>query len=160
LEKVIVNTTTAKNSTEHVRAWRLRNPDKRRKSARDSALKAYNKNPEKFRAKTAQWRIDNPAKALIVAARASAKRAGRVFEITAEDLLPLPEFCPVLGLKLVYGATGGRKHSTASIDRIDNSRGYVRGNVAVISWQANELKRNATVAQLEAIIRYMKTGDH
>jgi len=43
-----------------------------------------------------------------------------------------------------------------SVDRIDPTKGYIKGNVEVISWRANHLKNNATVEELEAIVNYMK----
>jgi len=43
-----------------------------------------------------------------------------------------------------------------SIDRVDNSKGYVPGNVRIISWRANRLKNDATVEEMELIIKYMK----
>jgi hypothetical protein len=41
------------------------------------------------------------------------------------------------------------------LDRIDNNEGYVKGNVAVISFRANTLKNNATAEELRAIADYM-----
>lgn len=34
--------------------------------------------------------------------------------------------------------------------------GYVKGNVRVISYRANALKRDASVQELEAVVLYMK----
>jgi len=49
-----------------------------------------------------------------------------------------------------------QKDSSPSLDRIDNTKGYVKGNVAVICYRANWLKNNANVKEIEAILRYMK----
>ena len=39
-----------------------------------------------------------------------------------------------------------------SIIRIDSALGYTRGNVWVISWRANMLKSNATIAELRQLL--------
>ena len=49
-----------------------------------------------------------------------------------------------------------RPSSMASLDRIDISKGYVLGNVAVISLKANTLKNNADIEQLRRILSYVE----
>lgn len=69
------------------------------------------------------------------------------------DDIPLPKTCALLGFQLDY-RIGGRRGknriapNAASIDRIDNSKGYVAGNIQVISWQANRMKQDATPEEL------------
>jgi hypothetical protein len=48
--------------------------------------------------------------------------------------------------RLNYGGNGkGRQDdNSATIDRIDNARGYVRDNVLICSWKANRLKSDGT----------------
>ena len=92
---------------------------------------------------------------MITRARQGARIKGLPFTIKAEDLLPLPKVCPVFGIDLIYSGVGGRVDGTASLDRIENSKGYEKGNVAVVSWLANRIKYNATLDQLKALVRYM-----
>jgi hypothetical protein len=90
------------------------------------------------------------------AARLRAKKAGLPFdqEIPA---LELPDICPVLGIKLVYGGLHGKPLPTSpSLDRIRPELGYVAGNLRVISNRANTLKNNATVEELRLVIEYME----
>lgn len=69
----------------------------------------------------------------------------------------MTEYCPVLGLKLIYySKTGQTEQNSASLDRIDNNKGYIKGNVRFISWRANSLKNDATIEELEKILAYMK----
>lgn len=68
----------------------------------------------------------------------------------------LPAVCPVLGIPLVYGNEGVRKDNSASIDRLDSSKGYVPGNVHVVCWRANRIKNDSTIEELELIVSYLK----
>ena len=91
-------------------------------------------------------------------ARRRAKRKGIPFEITAADI-ERPEFCPVLGLRLVYGASGKSRRlyengAAASLDRIKNERGYVKNNVLIVSLRANLLKGQASIAELQKIAAF------
>lgn len=97
-----------------------------------------------------------PAHRLIVRARVRAKKKGFEFNITKEDILPLPKICPVLGIKLRATAAYQDTHAY-SLDRVDSSKGYVRGNVTVISYLANRLKNNGTAEQHERIAAWMRS---
>ena len=63
--------------------------------------------------------------------------------------------CPVLGVELMFGGTGSIKDNSASIDRFDTTKGYVQGNVWIISYKANRMKSDATVEELEKVYDYM-----
>lgn len=79
---------------------------------------------------------------------------GLPFNLTESDIV-IPTFCPALGLPLVknFGGTTGSDNSP-SLDRIVAHRGYVRGNVIVISYKANRIKSNATPAELAAVVKF------
>jgi hypothetical protein len=78
------------------------------------------------------------------------QRTGRECTITASDII-VPEYCPVDGSKL--DRFGGRfAANLPSPDRIDSSKGYVLGNVRVISWRMNNLKNDATLPEMEAVV--------
>lgn len=77
------------------------------------------------------------------------------FTLTLDDIMPLPLLCPVLGIELRKGTHSGDDHSY-SLDRTDNTRGYVPGNVAVISRRANRIKNDATFAEVELLFNYLK----
>jgi len=79
------------------------------------------------------------------AAKSRAAIKGREFDIELSDI-EIPELCPVFNTPLV----------SPSLDRIDSSKGYVKGNVRVISKRANQLKSNATVAELTLVLADLK----
>lgn len=61
----------------------------------------------------------------------------------------IPEFCPVLGMKLECNAgTGHAKQNSPSLDKVIPELGYVKGNVQVISYLANVMKHDATPEQM------------
>jgi hypothetical protein len=82
-----------------------------------------------------------------------AREAGIEFTITPGDI-HVPEVCPIFHVPLEFGK--GISDSLPSLDRIDSAIGYLPGNVRVISWRANYLKKNATLEQLERMVAYMK----
>lgn len=89
---------------------------------------------------------------LMDAARRRAATRGVPFDMTIKDISPFPEFCPVLThIRLNYLGTGVHQDDSASIDRILPERGYVRGNVRIVSWRANRLKSDATSLELYVV---------
>jgi hypothetical protein len=104
-------------------------------------------------------RRKNPREHIVMAAKARAKRDGLPFNISVESL-NWPEYCPVLGIKLDYSITtpGERRkrYANPSLDRLVNELGYVNGNSFIISHRANRIKSDATVEEIEAVLKYMK----
>lgn len=76
------------------------------------------------------------------------------FSIEPDDIV-IPPICPVLGIGLL--AKGPRDH-TPSLDRIVPALGYVPSNIRVISFRANRIKSDATVAELRAVLEYVETA--
>lgn len=116
---------------------------------------SYKNNPKEYRRiESLQRRIDNPLMNSFRCAKSRAKKKGEEFTITLEEL-EIPDVCPVFGIP-IYSARGYRTDNSPSLDRTDNSKGYIRGNVRVISWLANCRKGDLTLEQAEALVRYMK----
>jgi hypothetical protein len=93
---------------------------------------------------------ENRVRYLLVGARRRAAEKGVPFGIALDDLLPLPQRCPILGLPLAYDGSGGfgANPNAASLDRIVPGKGYVVGNVRIISWRANHIKTDASPDEL------------
>lgn len=95
---------------------------------------------------------------IICAMLSSAKRRAMLknlpFEIVAQDIM-IPDYCPILGIPLQVN-DGYASENSPSLDRIDVKKGYISGNVAVISSRANRLKNDATLEEVQAILEYMQ----
>ncbi len=77
------------------------------------------------------------------------------FEITVDDIV-VPRYCPVLGIELCKSSTRSPHAASATLDRINPSLGYVRGNVLVISDRANRAKSNLTLAELRRVVAFLE----
>lgn len=81
-------------------------------------------------------------------AKARATQSNLDFDLDKEDI-QIPSHCPVLGIPLcIHRGTSGGRYDSPALDRVDNSKGYVKGNVLVISHLANMMKSSANVEQL------------
>lgn len=65
-------------------------------------------------------------------------------DITFGDI-EWPSVCPILGIELDYYVAG--KENSAEFDRIDSTKGYIKGNVWVISRRANRVKNDGTAEE-------------
>ena len=131
----------AEYQLQRQRQWRANNPDllkeqgKRSKATRE----------ERYRA--------NPLGYLLMIAKSRAKKSDINFDINVEDL-ELPSICPIL-LEPIDILNSSYRYG-ASLDRVNNELGYVKGNVRVISRKANRLKGDATADQLLRVVAYMR----
>lgn len=95
-----------------------------------------------------------PEKYKLKRLKAIAKRKNLDFNLTEEDIF-VPEVCPILGIPIV-SSTISWSSNNPSVDRVDNSKGYVKGNVRVISFKANSLKSNLSLQEIENLYKYSK----
>src|SRR5882724_4806672 len=135
--------------------WR----DKNKEKAIGSAKSWRAKNPGYHARWHAKNKVRNPILYVWRNCRNRAKRLGVPFDLELVDIV-IPEFCPVLGVKLEWGRglkTGLKAPNSPSIDRVIGERGYTKCNIRVISNRANLLKRDGTLAELKALVRYLES---
>jgi hypothetical protein len=130
-----------------------------RKANREKHLAAQRRYREKHRTDAVpRWQVRyaslTDAERLWESARKRAVSKGLPFTIAKSDIV-IPAACPVLGVALERGK-GIPQASSPSLDRIDNSKGYVPGKVQVVSNRANSIKRDATLAELEALVAHLR----
>jgi hypothetical protein len=152
-----VNLETRERINANSRAWYQRNSEK----ARESTQRWRSENPEKIKAQKTSWmkKPENRVRHILGQAKKRASEKGIEFSITLDDLLPLPDVCPVLGIKINYEGNKGKRgfvNDSPSIDRIDSSLGYIKGNVKLICWRANRIKSDATIEEMQALLDFMK----
>ena len=94
---------------------------------------------------------NNPAKQMFQSAKRRAKVSHVPFSLVVDDI-KIPVYCPVSGEPLVYG--GG--DNAPSLDRLVPARGYVPGNVVVISSRINRIKNDASPRLLRTIADWME----
>ncbi len=150
---------------EQAREYHANNPERYRKYWRKyrlahraeinrRACEDYKKwSPEKYGKKLHQNRKlrhtlqrDNPALYLWKNTKQRAAEHGREFSISVADI-KIPRLCRYLKLPLFF-TIGKRTDNMPTIDRIDSSLGYIKGNIEVISYKANTLKRDATLEDM------------
>jgi len=88
-------------------------------------------------------------------ARRNARRRGEECTLELKDIV-IPEYCPVLGIKL---KPGGDTHQdcSPSVDRIDSTKGYTKDNIWIISARANRIKNNATIEEIGMLYEALKS---
>jgi len=104
-------------------------------------------NPEKARAIQDKYKKSNWEVSMLRAAKSNAEKMGRDFNITIEDVV-IPERCPYLGVLLTKECRKENNRYNPSLDRIDSSKGYIKGNVQVISFKANRIKMDLSSEEL------------
>ena len=96
----------------------------------------------------------------VIKARARAKELD--FNLDSEylkSIFPKNKKCPALGIPfkvLDRYAKGKELQQKVSLDRIDSSKGYIKGNVQWVSLLANVIMSNATPDQVIQVGQYFK----
>jgi hypothetical protein len=85
--------------------------------------------------------------------RRKASKKGLPFDLELGDI-KIPSICPVLGIPLKISDKD--LDSCPSIDRIENHRGYTRGNIIIVSHRANRLKSDAFMWELDRISKFYR----
>lgn len=112
---------------------------------------------ENYRASQRRWRHKNWLRVALGAAKSRAKDMGVPFDLTVNDLV-VPDVCPVLGIPIAR-SEGVLSHNSPSIDRFVPNLGYVKGNVAIISYRANRIKYDCIdPKELRAVADYIERG--
>jgi hypothetical protein len=84
-------------------------------------------------------------------AKRRAAAFGLEFSISVSDIV-IPSVCPLLHIPM-FPRKNGLGPNSPSLDRIVPSLGYIVGNIQVISMKANLMKGNATLEEMQLLVR-------
>lgn len=115
---------------QYMREWRAKNPERVALHNRNR----YDKDPQYY---------------LYSNTRNRCRKEDIPFNLEKEDII-IPDLCPILEVPLVP-----RTRYAASIDRIDPKAGYIKGNIQVISFKANNMKNDASPEELKKFARWV-----
>ena len=133
--------------------WKKNNLDKV-----SASWTEYNARPE-VKERKQQWQTEHKTKSVLTEeqylkemlrhAKNRADKSNIPFNITLDDLI-IPEKCPILETPLNWRESIRWEHpeNVPSLDKIIPEKGYVKGNVCIISMMANTMKQNASFEQL------------
>jgi hypothetical protein len=126
----------------------------RRDKTRSSGLRSSCKDCD------AKYRQSNPILVqtdnMICSARRRAQDKGLPFDLDHDYIRSIvPSHCPIFGMPLEWSLLRGNGNlvlpSSPSLDRIDPSKGYIKGNVWIISHRANAIKNDASHEELKLV---------
>jgi len=119
---------------EQHKRYREENKDKR---------KEYNK----------KWLADNRDRSVFLSIRTRARKLDIPFDLELDDITSY-DTCPIFGFKMERGGCKDSR-SSPSVDKIIPSKGYVKGNIQVISNKANRMKNDATPEELRMFAKWV-----
>jgi hypothetical protein len=119
-----------------------KNLEKRKQQSREY----YHRNKSSIVKRNRQYYQDNKIVSILSSLKYRAKARGLPFNLTKDDIV-IPEFCPLLGIKLKI-ASGKAQPDSPSVDQIVPGLGYTKDNIWVISHRANVIKNDASPGEL------------
>lgn len=96
-----------------------------------------------------QWKNTSPEQKMLQRCKTRAQSKGLEFNLTIDDFV-IPNMCPVLLVKF-----NTSNDYTPSVDRINPQKGYVKGNVQIMSNKANRMKSDATLQELRSFSKWI-----
>lgn len=112
----------------------------------------YLRNFDKIQAYKNKWNEGRRKAHLLHNVKHRAEENNIEFNLTIDDI-NIPEYCPIIGIKLTGEFGKGQLRTNSSIDRIDSTKGYTKDNVWIISRLANTMKSDANKEELIAFAR-------
>ena len=129
---------------------------KRWMTAKQFKIRKKHRNEARKRQRKKRDDLDFLASSRWQSAKLRAEKKRLTFTITKEylkEIYPVDGLCPILRIKMT--TQGATRDPSPTLDRIDNSKGYVQGNVAWISFRANQSEPDTTAEEIRGLAEYM-----
>lgn len=115
----------------------------------------------KGRERQYRWKEKNPkltwCSATRFNAKIRAKKKGVPFDLSARYIYGiLPDSCPVFGVPFIFTGNKVLGPNSPSLDRIDPAKGYVEGNLRILSLKANQIKNAFSAADVMQMARWLE----
>jgi hypothetical protein len=133
---------------------------------REYYKKYYLINKEKIIKQTTKTKkelaLKDPVYLIFCRAKGRAKKKNITFKIDKEylnSIYPKNNMCPVLNIPFQLGFLSKIKKNkdyAPSLDRIIPEKGYVEGNLVIVSFVVNRVKNNVSIETLEKILDFYK----
>lgn len=124
---------------EYQRQYRLRNGEAKRQYHRE-----WRKNNPDY----SKSRMETNPEVFFRYVWHNARNRNRLFLLSLEDIMALwasqSGRCALTGMPMTHVQSNKRFSSNASLDRIDNSKGYLKGNVRLVCVAINKMRSNMT----------------
>ena len=157
------------NKSEYDKLYRERDYVKEKR--REAGRKRYHENKEKLKKyqkeylarpetrqlvneRACKYYQNKPEYYMLARAKRRAKQLNLAFDLTLEDIY-IPKVCPIFQIPLSL-SNGVQSPNSPSLDKIDPLKGYIKGNVRVISNAANFRKSDMSIHQCERLLHYMR----
>lgn len=107
------------------------------------------------------WALNNPEAYMLNNMRGAARARGHECSITLDELKELlaPMRCSMTGIQLSWEGPVKANPIAPSPDRIDHNKGYVSGNVRIVSWIYNRARGNNSdedvIAMAKALLSFI-----
>jgi len=122
-------------------------------SGRKNICKKCSKAKKEREKRKRTWKND-AVKIMLMNSKYRAKKLKLVFSLKSEDII-IPKRCPVLNIPL-FRSKKNNWNNSPSIDRIDNTKGYTKENIVIVSRRANILKKDASLQELQQLSKFYK----
>ena len=113
------------------------------------------KNPNYYKELNEKNRLENFEKYLFDQTKAYAKKNKIEFNILLTDVV-IPEICPLIGQQITKNVGDGKILTNPCIFRINESIGYIKGNILVTCILANHYRSLGSVQQAQLFIDNIK----
>ena len=125
------------------------------------------KHKSRLRKRYREKKIKEPWLMMYKGIKYRAKQKSLDFDLTPEYIKSIwTDTCPILGIPLYPAVfeSGGTRHTckakpqtnSPTMDRIDSDKGYIKGNVCIMSYRANMIKNCGTLDEHRKIVSFLE----